>query len=109
ELGGRLRAVLEQERAHAVASAAVVGGRRRAGVHYSGVHNTSVSYFGDAATKGDLTPGDTSDEAHHRCPPPSIGACRSCPPPSPPPRSPAWRWSTRSPTGSSSSPAARCG
>ena len=42
-------------------------------------------------------------------PPPSIGACRFCPPPSPPPPSRAWPWPTRSPTASSSSPAAPCG
>src|SRR4051812_42520605 len=57
ELGRGLRAVLEEQGAHAVAGAPVVGGRRSPGTHYNAFHNTSVSYFDERATKGVLRPG----------------------------------------------------
>jgi hypothetical protein len=55
ELGGGLRAVLQEQGADAAAGTPVVGGGRRTRVCRNAFHNTSVSYFRQLATKVDLT------------------------------------------------------
>ena len=63
QLGRGLRTVLQDQGAHAVARAPVVGCHRRAGVHCNAFHNTSVSYFSALATKGGLTSPGRGDAA----------------------------------------------